>query len=62
MKGLTQVVIFLSVAVGMIARMSLHRVNDVVSLMMIMFDLVWVIGWSVGVILLGQARGYRRKE
>jgi len=45
--------IFFVVALGMVARIGLHRVNDVVGLMMMMFDVFWVIGWSVGVVLMG---------
>jgi hypothetical protein len=45
--------VFLAVAVGTTLRISGHRVEDVASLMMMMFEVFWVIGWSVGVVLLG---------
>ena len=45
--------VFLAVAVGTTARIATHRVDDVASLMMMMFEVFWVIGWSVGVVLLG---------
>jgi len=56
MPGLIIAVFFLvfaSVLVGMIYRMDLHRMRDVFDLMMFLFDAFWVIGWSVGVLILG---------
>ena len=45
--------VFAAVAAGMIAKLSLHRVRDVTDLMFMLFDVFWLIGWSVGVLLLG---------
>ena len=45
--------IFAMVAGGMIAKMISHRTRDVFDLMMLLFDVFWLLGWSVGVFLLG---------
>lgn len=45
--------VFASVLVGMIYRMDLHRMRDVFDLMTFLFDAFWMIGWSVGVLILG---------
>jgi hypothetical protein len=45
--------IFAAVEVGMIAKIGLHKANDVFSLMMMLFDVFWLLGWSVGVFILG---------
>ena len=45
--------VFLAVALGMGARIGMHKVDDVFGLMMMLFDVFWVIGWSVGVVILG---------
>jgi hypothetical protein len=37
----------------MIAKASLHPVRDVFDLMMFLFDVFWIVGWSVGVLILG---------
>src|SRR5688572_9652813 len=45
--------IFATVAVGMVVKMGSHRVKGVFDLMMFLFDVFWVLGWSVGVLILG---------
>ena len=45
--------IFAAVAWGTIARMSLHEVRGVFDLMFWLFHAFWVLGWSVGVFILG---------
>ena len=45
--------IFLVVAIGMGTRIGMHKVEDVFGLMMMLFDVFWVLGWSVGVLVLG---------
>lgn len=45
--------IFAGVAVGMVAKMGLHKADDVFSLMMLLFDAFWLLGWSAGVFILG---------
>lgn len=45
--------IFATVEGVMIAKASLHPVRDVFGLMMFLFDVFWIVGWSVGVLILG---------
>jgi hypothetical protein len=45
--------IFAAVEVVMIAKASLHSVRGVFDLMMFLFDVFWIVGWSVGVLFLG---------
>jgi hypothetical protein len=45
--------LFAAVAWSQIARMSSHRVRGVFDLMFALFDAFWLLGWSVGVFVLG---------
>ena len=45
--------IFASIEGVMIAKMIGHSVNDVFDLTFVLFELFWLLGWSVGVIVLG---------
>jgi hypothetical protein len=45
--------IFATVEGVMIAKASLHSARDVFDLMMFLFDVFWIVGWSVGVLILG---------
>ncbi len=45
--------IFATVEGVMIAKASLHSVRGVFDLMMFLFDVFWILGWSVGVLILG---------
>jgi Family of unknown function (DUF6498) len=45
--------IFAAVEGVMIAKASLHSVRGVFDLMMFLFDVFWIVGWSLGVLILG---------
>ena len=45
--------IFATVEGVMIAKASLHSVRGVFDLMMFLFDVFWIVGWSVAVLILG---------
>jgi hypothetical protein len=45
--------IFAGVLVGQIARLNLHALGSVDDLMAMLFELFWMLGWSVGVLALG---------
>jgi len=45
--------IFASVAGIMVAKASVQPVHDVFDLMMFLFSVFWILGWSVGVVILG---------
>ena len=45
--------LFAAPLAAMLYKTSLHRPGDVFSLMMMLFEAFWMIGWSVGVIILG---------
>ena len=46
-------VIFAGVLVGQIARLNLYALGSVFDLMAMLFQLFWMLGWSVGVLALG---------
>lgn len=45
--------IFAGVEAAMIAKAGLHHVRGVFDLMMFLFDVFWILGWSVAVLILG---------
>lgn len=45
--------IFAAIEGVMIAKANLHSVRGVFDLMMFLFDVFWILGWSVGVLILG---------
>jgi hypothetical protein len=46
-------VVFAGVLVSQIARLNLHALKNVFSLMAMLFQLFWILGWAVGVVILG---------
>src|SRR6267378_660791 len=45
--------IFAGILVSQIARLDLHAARSVSALMSFLFELFWILGWSVGVVVLG---------
>ncbi|HZE26741.1 MAG TPA: hypothetical protein VE083_05115, partial [Terriglobales bacterium] len=45
--------LFAGILVSQIARLDLHAARNVSALMSFLFELFWILGWSVGVVVLG---------
>src|SRR5439155_1195677 len=45
--------LFAGILVSQIARLDLHAARSVSALMSFLFELFWILGWSVGVVVLG---------
>ena len=52
--------IFAGVLVSQIASLNRHALGSVFDLMAMLFQLFWMLGWSVGVLALGASTGAQR--